>query len=108
MKSAWIWTIQRKFILHFSIGSKATWDIINQIAHVPQLWGSLGNNKHGGKSCNGEIAPIWVEKAVIFNVDKNIPTHFKCYKQEENLTLFFQVFWGFKKMLDYIMNQSCD
>ena len=35
-----------------------------------------------------------------------IPTHLKCLKQEENLTLFFQ--GGFKKMLDYIINQSCD
>ena len=53
VKSAWIWTIQRKFILHYSIGSKAARDNVNQIAHVPKSRGSLGNNKHGGWSCDG-------------------------------------------------------
>ena len=36
VRSAWIWTIQRKFISHFSIGSKAARDKVNQIAHVPK------------------------------------------------------------------------
>ena len=53
VKSAWTWTIQRKFILHYSIGSKAARDNVNQIAHVPKSRGSLGNNKHGGWSCDG-------------------------------------------------------
>ena len=34
VKSAWIWTIQRNFILQFSIGWKAARDNVNQIAHV--------------------------------------------------------------------------
>ena len=48
VKSAWIWTIQRKVILHFSIGSKAARDKINQIAHVQRARGSLSINKRGG------------------------------------------------------------
>ena len=42
VKSAWIWTIQLKFISHFSIGSKAARDKVNQIAHVRKSRGSLG------------------------------------------------------------------
>ena len=42
VKSAWIWTIQRKFISHFSIGSKAACDKVNQIVHVQKSRGSLG------------------------------------------------------------------
>ena len=34
MKSAWIWTIQWTFLLHFSFGSKAARDKVNQIVHV--------------------------------------------------------------------------
>ena len=36
VKSTWIWTIQRKFISHFFIGSKAARDKVNQITHVPK------------------------------------------------------------------------
>ena len=43
VKSAWIWTIQQKAILHFSIGSKVARDKINQIAHK-KARGSLGIN----------------------------------------------------------------
>ena len=42
VKSAWIWTIQLKFISHLSIGSKAARDKVNQIAHVRKSRGSLG------------------------------------------------------------------
>ena len=35
-------------MLHFSIGSKAARDKINQIAHVQKARESLGINKHGG------------------------------------------------------------
>ena len=42
VKSAWIWTIQRKFISHLSIGPKAARDKVNQIAHVRKSRGSLG------------------------------------------------------------------
>ena len=34
VKSAWIWTIQRKVILHFSVGSKAARDKINQVVQL--------------------------------------------------------------------------
>ena len=42
VKSAWIWTIQRKFVLHLSIGLKVARDKVNQIAHVWKARGSLG------------------------------------------------------------------
>ena len=48
VKSAWIWTFQRKVILLFSIGSKAARDKIGQIAHVQKARRSFSINKRGG------------------------------------------------------------
>ena len=64
VKSAWIWTIQRTFILRFSIAWKAARDKVNQIAHVQKARGNLGTKN---MAANRERAVC--ERAVIFSVD---------------------------------------
>ena len=57
-------TDERTFTLHFSIGSKASRDKVNQIAHVRKARGSLGTKK---MAANRERAVC--ERAVFFSVD---------------------------------------
>ena len=58
----------------FSIGSKATRDKVNQIAHVRKARGSLGTKN---MAVNRDIVRV-LKRAVIFSVDWSIPVHLKC------------------------------
>ena len=96
VKSAWIWTIQRKFVLHFSIGSKVARDKVNQIAHVRKARGSLGT-----KNMAAEMMSFGYWKSVYFQRWLEYSSAFEVLNARGKLKLG-------KKMLDYIINQSCD
>ena len=104
VKSAWIWTIQRKFILHYSIGSKAAGDSVNQIAHVPKSRGSLGNNKHGGWSCDGVHSglhsPGRSNSAIYYWNDSWVQTfHILCILFIQIVNVNFNVILGYQGLL---------
>ena len=67
VKSAWIWTIRRNLILHFSIGSKAAPDNVNEIAHVPK---SLESLSKPGKQQTWRLILRWRK---VFSVRAQFP-----------------------------------
>ena len=97
VKSAWIWTIQRKFISHFSIGSKAARDKVNQIAHVQKSPGSLGTTN---MAANREWASAFGSKA--------FKAFFYQHKDSVHLTTIMQRFSLVSNLGTIIFMFKCD
>ena len=86
----------KKFVLHLSIGSKVARDKVNQIAHVQKARGSLGT-----KNMAAEMMSFGYWKSVYFQRWSEYSSAFEVLNARGKLKLG-------KKMLDYIINQSCD